>query len=93
LSEKGGEGGTSADYPLRLARDHHEDVLARCERGEFPSVKAAAHEARVGKAPSPFAETKRLLEKHVSSFTASQKAELLEMLVGEVEPRPRPLSR
>jgi hypothetical protein len=77
LSDKGGDGGTSAAYLLRrLARDH-EDIVARYERGEFPSVKAAAREAGIVKA---FDRTKRLLEKHASSFTASQKAELREML-------------
>jgi hypothetical protein len=78
LSDKGGDGRNSAAYLLRrLARDH-EDILARYERGEFPSVKAAAREAGIVKAS--FDRTKRLLEKHASSFTASQKAELREML-------------
>jgi hypothetical protein len=47
-------------------------------------VKAAAREAGIVKAPSPFHRTKRLLQKHASSFTASQKAELRKML-GTVE--------
>jgi hypothetical protein len=46
-------------------------------------VKAAARQAGIVKAS--FDQTKRLLEKHASSFTASQKAELREMLVGQVE--------
>ena len=46
-------------------------------RGEFPSVKAAS-DARIVKAS--FDRTKCLLEKHASSFTASQKAELREVL-------------
>jgi len=45
-------------------------------------VKAAAREACIVKA---FDRTKRLLEKHASFFTASQKAELWEMLVAKVE--------
>ena len=74
LSDKGGGGGTRAS---RLARDH-EDILARNERGELPSVKAAAREAGIVKAF--FDRTKRLLEKHANLFTVSQKAELREML-------------
>jgi hypothetical protein len=59
LSDKGGDGGTSAAYLRpRLARDH-EDILARYERGEFPSVKAAARQAGIVKAS--FDRTKRLL--------------------------------
>jgi hypothetical protein len=77
LSDKGGDGGTSAAYLLRRLDPDHEDILARYERREFPSVKAAAREAGIAKA---FDRTKRLLEKHASSFTASQKAELREML-------------
>jgi hypothetical protein len=41
-------------------------------------VKAAARQAGIVKAS--FDWTKRLLEKHASSFTASQKAELREVL-------------
>ena len=41
-------------------------------------MKAAARQASIVKAS--FDRTKRLLEKHASSFTASQKAELREML-------------
>jgi hypothetical protein len=48
------------------------------QRGEFSSVKAIAPQAGIVKAS--FDRTKRLLEKHASSFTASQKAELREML-------------
>jgi hypothetical protein len=47
------------------------------QSGELPSVKAAAREAGIFKA---FDRTKRLLEKHASSFTASQKAELQKIL-------------
>src|SRR5262249_25104252 len=72
LSDKGGDGGTRAS---RLARDH-EGILASNEMGELPSVNAAAG---IVKAPH-FDRMKRLLEKHASSFTASQKAELREML-------------
>src|SRR5215831_18093522 len=59
--------------------------LVRYERGELPSVKAAAREAGMVKAT--FDRTKRLLEKHASSFTASEKAELREIL-GKAEARP-----
>src|SRR5262245_41072369 len=86
LSNEGGESGTGAS---RLARDH-EDILARYERGELSSVKAAAREANIVKAS--FDRTKRLLEKHANSFTAPQKAELQEIL-GKVEHGRRPLSR
>jgi hypothetical protein len=55
-------------------------------------VKATAPEAGIVKASSPFDRTKRLLEKHASSFTASQKGELQEML-GKVEHGRLPLSR
>jgi hypothetical protein len=52
------------------------------QTGEFPSVKAAARQASI--VTASFDRTKRLLEKHASSFTAFQKAELREML-GKVE--------
>jgi hypothetical protein len=55
-------------------------------------VKAAAREAGTVKALSPFDRTKRLLEKHASSFTASQKAEL-QGILGKVEHGRRHLGR
>jgi hypothetical protein len=57
------QGSTNRDYLLRrLARDH-EDILARYERGEFKSVRAAAIAAGIIKKPTPFEQVRKLLSK------------------------------
>ena len=53
------KGGTQSAYlRARLARDHP-DVLAAYERGEFPSIRAAAIDARIVKVPTPLEQLRK----------------------------------
>jgi hypothetical protein len=59
----------------RLARDHP-DTLDAYERGEYPSVRAAAIAAGIIKPPTPFEQIKKLIPK----LTDAQRQELRAML-------------
>jgi hypothetical protein len=61
--ENSSGGGTGAAYLLRRIASHHPVILARFQRGEFKSVRAAAREAGIIKEPAPFARVLALLPK------------------------------
>jgi hypothetical protein len=75
-----GEGPNTKSRLLRqLARDYPK-ILEAYERGEFPSVRAAAREAGIVKDAKPFDQIRKLLEKHASSLTPSERRALEDML-------------
>jgi hypothetical protein len=63
LSEKGGDGGTSTAYLLRRIAKKKPEILAAYERGEYPSVRAAAVAAEIISKPDPYNEIVKRLEK------------------------------
>jgi hypothetical protein len=68
--------GQTADYWLRrLARDHP-DILARYEKGEFKSVRAAVRAAGLIKEPTPVDRVLRLLPKLTSKDRQRVRQEL-----------------
>jgi hypothetical protein len=74
------QGSNQTAYLLRrLARDHVE-VLERYERGEFPSVRAAAIEAGVIRNLTIFERIRDALAKHKSEFNAEELTELRSLL-------------
>jgi len=70
----GSQGSNNSAYLLRrLARDYP-DTLDAYERGEYPSVRAAAIAARIITPPTPFQQIEKLLPKLTDAERAKLKA-------------------
>lgn len=63
LSDKGGDGGTSAAYLLRRLAKKNKEILDAYERGEFKSVRAAAKAAGLIKEPTAYVKILKLVPK------------------------------
>lgn len=63
----------------RIARDRP-DILERMKADEFPSVRAAAIEAGIITPPTPFQQIEKLIKRHKSSLTRTERKQLRELL-------------
>jgi hypothetical protein len=75
------QGGTGATYLEARLRRSHPDIAAAFERGEFKSLKAAAHEAGIVKDPDPVREVMRWWRRS----RPEQRAVVLDLVMAELK--------